>query len=180
MTRGIDAINHKIEAGEGVCRKLARDLLRDTPDVMRRVGRVCERVVGDVTKASVSSSAFSRASAAISLISSSSVLGTMDLRLRDLARRVDGGGGEAVRLDEEVVLVGVAGWWRVETIVLFAYKRNTALIVYSTCEMPAPCWRRDRTKLSVYESDNEQEQSTMYEHRGKQQQCTGGKEVVGR
>lgn len=124
ITSGIDAISHKIENGEGVCRKDARDLLRDTaPDASRRVGRVCERVVGEVISASVSSSAFCAASAAICLISSSSVFGATDLRLRDLARRVDGGGGEAAGFEEDVVLVGVAGsgnvrgWWRVETIV---------------------------------------------------------------
>lgn len=72
--------------------------------------------------ASVSSSAFCAASAAISLISSSSVFGAVDLRLRDLARRVDGAGGEDAGFEDDVVLVGVAGsgnargWWRVETI----------------------------------------------------------------
>jgi len=107
-----------------------------------------ERVVIDVVSVDGMSSAACAAADVICLISFSnvsvSVFGAMDLRLRDVARRVEGGGGESpVGFEDEVGVawlgvvgarreVGVAvegglvepsgggngrGWWRVETII---------------------------------------------------------------
>jgi len=100
-----------------------------------------ERVVMLVVRAEETSSAACVAACVICLISSSAVssFGKMDLRLREVVRRVEGGGGESgmgfgdeveevgvrgVRL--EVVAAGLVGsggggnargWWRVETII---------------------------------------------------------------
>lgn len=119
--------------------------------------RSFERVVMLVVNEEETSSAVCIAAEAICLISSSSVsvLGAVDVRLRDVARRVEGGGGEStVVFEEELVGVGVrgvrrdvvegglvgsaggwkaCGWWRVETIVAVRWAWLRPLL---------DCWRR--------------------------------------
>lgn len=124
-TRGRDISSHRMRKGGGVCSYIPVAAFVECfvlvlfVDVGGERVPSFERVVIEVVRVDEMSSAACAAAVVICLISFSkvsvSVFGAMDLRLRGVARRLEGGGGESrVGFEDEVVEVGggVVGAWR--------------------------------------------------------------------